>query len=159
LKEEHAKSNWKYNSILLMMNDRMQEQESEASTMKQEIAEMIIKQQNSHATEMQALYNRMMQQMTNMFSAPQQPYAYQSPGPSTQEHSIHNNDRMANSTTEYKDNKRQDTRPSPFKRKPTSAPTTTDQSPAPTNMCARHPHGSRTQPPNNWKWRLIQQHD
>ena len=49
-----------------MMNDKLQEQESEqASTMKQEIADLIIQQhQNSHATEMQALLNCMMQQMT-----------------------------------------------------------------------------------------------
>ena len=134
LKDEHAKSDEKYNNILSMMNDRMQEQESEASTMKQEIAEMIIKQQNSHATEMQALYDRMMQQMTNMFSPPKQPFVYQSPGPPTQEHTITNNDTMDNTSTEYQDNKRQDTRPSPVKRKPTTVPTTTDQSPATTNI-------------------------
>jgi glucose-6-phosphate isomerase len=49
LKEDQYKANKNYSNILAMMNDRLQEQDSEAANMNQEVSEMIINQQNTQS--------------------------------------------------------------------------------------------------------------
>jgi hypothetical protein len=117
LKEDQDKASENYSNILAMMNDRLQEQDSEAANMKQEISEMIINQQNTHAIAMQDLYDRMMQQMSNMLSLPIHPLTLH-----TQEDHEDTPVPMkaatcATTIPEYQ-SKKQDTRPSPMKRKP-----------------------------------------
>jgi hypothetical protein len=102
-----------------MMNNRLQEQDSENATMKQEIATMLIQQQNTHTADMQALYDRMMLQMTTMFTFPQQPASFHACEPYTQESTTTNSASNNNLPQNTKTVKRQDTRPSPTKRKPT----------------------------------------
>ena len=110
LKDDQEKADEKYTNILSSMSDRLQEQDSEAATMKQEIANMIIQQQNKHSAEMQELYDRMMRQMADMLNSPQQQFAYQNPEPQTQESMNDNHDINNNPPPEHQDSNRQDTR-------------------------------------------------
>jgi hypothetical protein len=125
LREEQKKSNASYENIMAHMNERLIEQETEASTLKNEISTMIIQQQAQHSAEMHELYNRLMTQMASMLN-PTIPITAQQPDqdltelsgshshititspPLTQEDSQHMSRRQ---------DKRQDTRPSPTKRK------------------------------------------
>jgi flagellar biosynthesis GTPase FlhF len=90
LKEEQDKSNEKYSNIVAMMNDRLQEQDSETATLKKEISTMILQQQNNHTQEMQDLYERMMRQMANMLSPLSQPESTYQTQDSTPEKEHHN---------------------------------------------------------------------
>ena len=105
LRDEQKKSNASYENVLAHLNDRLQEQETEATTMKHEISTMIKQQQQIHSAEMQELYDRMMQQMANMLSLPNLGGI---PNPILD--------------TDRHQGKKQDTRPSPMKRKPSSTP-------------------------------------
>jgi hypothetical protein len=103
-----------------MMNNRLQEHDSETATLKQEISTMIIQQQNNHTADMQELYDRMMQQMANMFSLPAQSFIYQTQIISYLRRQLKT---PANSNGPHIADppehlfKKQDTRPSPIKRK------------------------------------------
>jgi hypothetical protein len=106
LKDDQEKADAKYTTILSMMNNRLQEQDSENATMKQEIATMLIQQQNTHTADMQALYDRMMLQMTTMFTFPQQPASFHACEPYTQESTTTNsasNNNLPQNTKTVKD--------------------------------------------------------
>jgi hypothetical protein len=143
LKEEQDKSNEKYSNIVAMMNDRLQEQDSETATLKKEISTMILQQQNNHTQEMQDLYERMMRQMANMLSPLSQPEStYQ-----TQDSTPEKDTTTLISSTAPKPNdlleqqyKKQDTRPSPTKRKPIAPATSaTTYTPPAVQHTSNHP--------------------
>jgi hypothetical protein len=130
LKEEQAKADAKYTNILATMNTRLQEQDSEAATMKQDIAIMIAEQQNQHTIEMQDLYTRMMEQMTNLLGLSQQQLQSQpAEAPYTQDSSDPNTSFTYSKNSSNHQDKKQDTRPSPTKRKQLG-PKEVGQSPA-----------------------------
>jgi hypothetical protein len=142
LREEQRKSNASHETVMTHMNERLIEQETVASTLKHEISTMIIKQQAQHSAEMQDLYNRMMTQMAHMLNSPNPNTTVQTTQVST---ALAGNPSNAKSTspsqseseTQHMDPhqyKKQDTRPSPTKRKPSititpsTAATTDDHS-------------------------------
>jgi hypothetical protein len=68
LRDKQQKSIKSYENIMTHLNERLLEQETEASAMKHEISTMIQQQQQIHSNEMREMYNRMMQQMANMLN-------------------------------------------------------------------------------------------
>jgi hypothetical protein len=125
LRDQQQKSNASYENVMANMNERLQEHETEATTMKHEISTMIKQQQQAHAIEMQELYDRLLQQMASMLRSPNQGASTTQPYPI--QHSPPNRQFSPSPpTTQSPENdrhqeKRQDTRPSPTKRK-TSLP-------------------------------------
>jgi F0F1-type ATP synthase membrane subunit b/b' len=105
LKEEHEKADAKYSTILAMMNDRLQEQDSEAVTMKHEISNMIKQQQQHHTIEMQELYDRMMRQMSNMLNLQTQPLPFEHLERHNQDSAIHSSASDSNNCSEHQDKK------------------------------------------------------
>ena len=104
-----------------MLNNRLHEKDSETANMKHEITAMIPQQQNTHMTEMQELYHSMMQQMANMMSL----HSQQSILQTQEDHTLAGEPEPNNivpqhskKLSEHHQDKRQDTRPSPTKRKP-----------------------------------------
>jgi hypothetical protein len=93
--------------------------------MKHEISTMIKQQQQAHAIEMQELYDRLLQQMASMLRSPNQGASTNQPYPI--QHSPPNRQFSPSPPTtqspenDWHQEKRQDTRPSPTKRK-TSLP-------------------------------------
>jgi len=134
LREDQRKSNAAYENIMTHMNTRLVEQETEASMLKNEISTMIIQQQAQHSAEMQELYNRMMTQMNNMFNSMNPNSTIQMTQGSTELTSDPSKTTVTRphppqteiQHTESHQYKKQDTRPSPTKRKPstTNGPTT-----------------------------------
>ena len=123
LRDEQKKSIESYENVLAHMNDRLLEHETEASTLKQEISTMIQKQQQLHSAEMRELYERMMEQMASMLALPPNttPLATQpTDDPHTPTRHLPPTNPLSTTLSAESDQpqgKKQDTRPSPTKRK------------------------------------------
>jgi hypothetical protein len=150
LRKEHQKSLQSYENVMTHLNERLLEQEAEASAMKHEISTMIQTQQQNHSDEMQELYDRMMQQMASMLhtTIPNPPQS-----PTMQQHSIIAISNIGSEPEQTFTNspnanqhpgKKQDTRPSPTKRKQNS----NQKSPTPLNDdLTKIAHEDHTQSP------------
>jgi hypothetical protein len=131
LKENQEKSQNFYEETFARLHDEIREQSSNSQSLKNEVETIIQQQQTRHAHDLQELYDRMMRQMTTMF-LPLNPIPIRDHHTDSPSAANDNTDQLRDTTNNAADpfiatvqhrDKKQDTRPTPTKRKLTASTT------------------------------------